>query len=286
MHMCSYTPLDVGSIVHLKSSDISNKTRFDLHIHTNASDGKFNLDEVLTRCARSGLDVVAITDHDFATPIEPGSRTIEGKKLHVIPGAELSGLHKGQEFHLLVYFPTGVPSGFREFCQLRCDERTQRFEQALRALGLPESPQRTEQALTRLHLAHTLVDAGWAKSRSEAFGKYLNHSLGLVPKLSLPFVDAIKIARRFGGITSWAHPPRDAVERFLPTFVDAGLQGLEGVRAQLRSADRRFFRKRASRHRLFLTGGSDWHGWRSESPGLFRVQPQDIQDFLDVLLAA
>ena len=42
---------------------LDNARRFDLHLHTNRSDGRFEPEEVLRRCAASGLEVVALTDH-------------------------------------------------------------------------------------------------------------------------------------------------------------------------------------------------------------------------------
>ena len=39
--------------------------RADLHVHTLASDGVSSVAEVLERAAELGLDVLAITDHDW-----------------------------------------------------------------------------------------------------------------------------------------------------------------------------------------------------------------------------
>jgi len=265
--------------------------RFDLHLHSTNSDGKFAPQDVLRRCARAGLDVVALTDHDFASPLPTGTQMIEGRSIHVIAGAELSGLHEGTEYHLLVYFPGDIPAAFRDLCRRQCQERAVRYETALDALQLsgpvPDLIARNgDRALTRLHLAGALVDAGLVSCRAQAFAKYLGDSHGTVPKLSLPFTDAIRIARQTGGFTSWAHPPRPAVERHLEAFVAAGLQGLEGIRPMLNSRNRRFYRTTARRYGLYLTGGSDWHGWHDAAPGLFRVHAVEIGDFVDALRAA
>ena len=264
---------------------VSLNTRFDLHLHTSASDGRYDLDEVLRRCASGGLDWIAITDHDLGCGIEPGERQVGDRILRVLPGAEVSGVHQGIEYHLLCYFPNGVPQGFHAFCRSQCGEREVRYEAALQLLGLDGRPEQAV-ALTRLHLAHALVEAGAVADRREAFATYLSDRHGLVPRMSLPFVDAIRVAREHGGITSWAHPPRGAIERHLGTFARAGLQGLEALRPHISGSERRYVRKQARRHGLFLTGGSDWHGWRGFEPGLFRVTASEISDFVDALLAA
>lgn len=245
---------------------------------------------VLGLCARGGLDVVALTDHDLTHDLPLGPLELEGRTLHLLGAAEVSGVHEGVEHHLLVYFPGAIPPSFRAFCRAQCMERAVRYERALEVLGLDPLGDPTaasgDRALTRLHLAHALIEAGVVRSRAEAFTSYLGDRHGNVRPLTLPFVDAIRIAREHGALTSWAHPPRPMVERHVETFVAAGLQGLEGVRPQLSSDDRRFFRKVAARYGLYLTGGSDWHGWNAPDPGLFRVHAVEIRDFVDALLAA
>lgn len=264
---------------------ISLGTRFDLHLHTNASDGRYDLEEVLRRCARGGLDWIAITDHDLGCGLEPGERQVGDRVIRVLPGAEISGVHEGSEYHLLCYFPNGVPAAFHAFCREQCADREVRYEAALQVLGLDGRPEEAI-ALTRLHLAHALVEAGVVRDRGQAFREYLSDQHGLVPKMRLSFVQAIQTARQHGAITSWAHPPRGAVEKYLATFVEAGLQGLEALRPTIPGGERRYVRREARRHGLFLTGGSDWHGWRGFSPGLFRVTAREIGDFVDTLLAA
>lgn len=264
---------------------------FDLHLHSSRSDGRFEPEEVLEQAARGGLEVIALTDHDLTTALDPKVHRLGRREVRVLCGAEVSGVHDGREFHLLVYFPGNAPPCFDDFCRATVRARAERYETARENIGLPDvapapaAARAGELALTRHHLARALVDAGHAHDLGDAFARYTgSHN---VPKLDLPFVECIREARRCGGLTSWAHPPREAVERYLPTFVEAGLQGLEGIRPRLKGRDRKFFKKAARRHGLFLTGGSDWHGWsRSEKLGLFQLQRAQLLPFLDALDAA
>lgn len=266
---------------------LDNARRFDLHLHTNRSDGRFEPEEVLRRCAASGLEVVALTDHDLVAPLPPGVHEVEGKQVHVIAAAEVSGQHDGHEFHLLVYFRDAVPDGFRDFCRTQMQGRAERYDQAVRALDLPglkgsdEAAHRGERAVTRLHLAQAVVEAGHASHLRDAFHTF--RQTDAVPRIALPFTEAIRVARAHGGITSWAHPPLRFVREYLDTFVEAGLQGLEAHRPRVSSADRRALKKLAKRNGLVLTGGSDWHGWNGHQLGLFHVTRYDLTDFLALL---
>jgi len=262
-------------------------TRFDLHLHTDRSDGRFAPTEVLERCARGGLEVVALTDHDLGPDLTPGWHDVGDRRLFLLAGAELTGAHEGREYHLLVYFPGQVPAAFHALCTQQCAERRARYTAAVERLDLPGlSPPRAE-APTRLHLARDLVDAGHAPSVRHAFSRYLSQVHRKVPTMSLSFTDAIRQTRALGGITSWAHPPMGAVEQHARTFADAGLHGLEALRPSTGSKDRRRYRRVAAKHGLFLTGGSDWHGWGDpESLGLFRVHAHEITGFVGALAAA
>ncbi len=271
---------------------LQDRRRFDLHMHTSRSDGKFDPTEVLQKAAGGGLEVIAVTDHDTIGAVAPGIHEVNGRKLYVIAGAEISGLHEGIEYHLLVYFPGEIPEGFRTFCEEQCRERAIRYAAAIDRIGIEGIPEPQaaaldgQRAMTRLHLARELVERGHAKHVRDAFSRFIGDATGNVPTLSLPMTKAIEIARAFGGITSWAHPRVESVKMHLSAFLDAGLQGIEGLRPMLKSRDRGFFRRTARRHGLFLTGGSDWHGWIDEDLGLFSLTGSEVGDFMDSLAAA
>lgn len=265
-------------------------TRFDLHLHTDRSDGRFPPEDVLERCARGGLDAVAITDHDLGPPLDPGRHVVAGRPIHLLGAAEISGMHDGREHHLLVYFAAAIPDAFRAFCTAQCQERAGRYEKTVQRLGLAGLPppsdaaRRGDLSLTRLHLAHHLVAAGHATSVRDAFARLLSERHGNVPPFDLPFTDAIRVARSHGGITSWAHPARADAERYTETFAAAGLQGMEVFRPSVDAEMRRVLRRIATRHGLLLTGGSDWHGWTDEQQlGLFRVTGREIEAFVKLI---
>lgn len=262
---------------------------FDLHMHSSASDGRYPPAEVLRRAALGGLDVIALTDHDLAGALSPGEHRVEGRDIRVIAGAELTGRHLGREYHLLVYFPGEPPTAFLDLCRSQSQARAERYNAAVSRLDLGLEPASADaaagrRALTRHHLGRALVQAGHAQSVTEGIQRFATREV--VPLIDLPFVEAIRRCRALGGVTSWAHPPRQALLDHAQTFARAGLHALEGLRPGMRRQDRTFVKRVARRFGLVLTGGSDWHGWSSGSNlGLFRIRGEDLAPFLDRLSA-
>ncbi len=266
--------------------------RFDLHMHSDRSDGRLPPDQVLRACADGGLHAFALTDHDLAPCLRAGRHQVGTRIVHVLHGVELSGCHRGVELHLLVYFSGPMPQDFRDFCTERARRRAGRYAAAAERLGLPGLPPPDDDAihgrrsLTRMHLSRALVAAGHATDLWSAFEHYTASRHGLVPLIDLPFTEAITRARDAGGVTSWAHPDPERAEAWTPELVEAGLQGLEGLRPSCSRRDRNFFRKLARRHGLFLTGGSDYHGWFPGRLGDFGVHRRELSGFIDALASA
>src|SRR5579872_5770351 len=79
--------------------------RADLHIHSFAAshdvkDTGMTPEAIVNTAISEGLGLIAITDHNEISNVEPALRAAEGKPLLVVPGVELST----PEGHLLVYF--------------------------------------------------------------------------------------------------------------------------------------------------------------------------------------
>jgi predicted metal-dependent phosphoesterase TrpH len=73
--------------------------RFDLHVHSNCSDGRDSVECILRAAVRRGLAGLSITDHDTLRGSELALRIIREEKLELvlIPGAEVTT----SEGHLL-----------------------------------------------------------------------------------------------------------------------------------------------------------------------------------------
>jgi predicted metal-dependent phosphoesterase TrpH len=263
--------------------------RIDLHCHTDRSDGRWPPEQVLAFAAKAGLDVLAITDHDLASVLEPGMHTVNGQEIRLIGAAELSGTHRDHEQHLLVYFRGPIPEAFRAVCRGLIRERAERYDAAVDKLGgeLPRAAAEAhagERSLTRHHLARALIATGKAESMHDAFARFCGDHARVVPPIRLSFVDAIRVAREHGGVPVWAHPSINVVESWIGELAAAGLAGIEALRPNLTGRVLTRYKKAAKKHGLFVTGGSDWHGWPAEGAlGTFYVTPYDVSGFFAAL---
>ena len=255
--------------------------RLDLHVHSDRSDGRYSPEEVLRRAASVGIDVLALSDHDLDPVLAAGQHEVEGRSIRVLASAEVSGHHAGKEFHLLWYFRGATPPEASAFLRERAKARAHRYDAAMEKLGVanragPEA-HAGDRALTRYHLADALVKCGRVKNPHDAW-----HLLGsdTVPLIDLSFCDAIRAAHRFGAITSWAHPSLADANKFMADFVAAGLDGVEAARPALDKSTRKGLRNLAKKHGLFITGGSDWHGWWQGDLGDFRFDDEHATAFV------
>jgi 3',5'-nucleoside bisphosphate phosphatase len=267
--------------------------RLDLHIHSTASDGAVSPGEVVRAAVRGGLDVIALTDHDTLAGFRPAAEAAEVLPIEVIPALEASSTLEGKELHFLGYFvdpDSPALCGHEDRAVRLRHQRIARMVHRLRADGVmvdfaavleQAGPEAT--SLGRPHLARALVSAGYAASVPDAFDRFIGdgHPAFLPTELQTP-PEAIRMIAEAGGIPVWAHPPHDAVESLLPEFVRSGLRGLEVFRPRTPLALVQRLEALARRHRLLLTGGSDWHSPEAGSElGDFHVSSDDIQPFLD-----
>ena len=111
--------------------------RFDLHIHTTASDGTDSPEAVVALAAGKGFSIIAITDHDTMSGVPEAAAAGEKYGVRVIGGVEISA--GGQtEVHVLGYGVRDVER-LEQTLTLMRDKRAERMAgmvEKLRALGV------------------------------------------------------------------------------------------------------------------------------------------------------
>ena len=157
-------------------------SKVDLHIHTSASDGKFTAAEIVRKAWESGLNYIAICDHDSIEGIMPAlaaTRACPG--LTVFPGVEINTDIPAGELHVLGYLYDYENLELKEHLIRLRDSRVERARKMiskLRGLGVKIDYERVEElagggSLGRPHIAQALLEKGYINNFREAFLKYI-----------------------------------------------------------------------------------------------------------------
>jgi predicted metal-dependent phosphoesterase TrpH len=261
-----------------------NQRFIDLHTHTTASDGTFSPGDLIDLAHDTGLDALAITDHDTFAGYEAAVPHARKYDFDLIRGIELNTrlcLEDGERryLHLLAYWPVSEPSPeFQRWLEDQREDRlnrNRRLAQVLQERGINvtlEEAQARGRILTgRPHFARILVEKGYARDSEDAFHRYRGETAPTyVERHSQTTEQAIARVRSGGGIPVVAHPVRLGLSRDLERSVlmrlrDAGLLGAEVYHSEHPPELQAHYRQLAEELGLLMTGGSDFHG--SLKPG-------------------
>ncbi len=266
----------------------------DFHLHSTASDGTLPPGAVVHAAHEAGIRVLSLTDHDTVAGVVAARAAAEALGVGFVAGIEVSATWEDSEIHILGY---GVDPEHPELVQHAAwagTRRTQRMTdmiELLREQGVAVSMEAVEAvagadraSLARPHLARALVEAGYVEHTWEAFDRYIGDGHpAYVPTNLLPVEEAIELIHRAGGLSSWAHPPEEALDALLPRMRRAGLDGLEVHRPRHNREKVRRLLSRSRSAGLVATGGSDWHGPEGGELGQFRLEAALVAPFLERL---
>jgi 3',5'-nucleoside bisphosphate phosphatase len=261
--------------------------RADLHVHSNASDGTDPPAEVMSRAARAGLDVVALTDHDTTAGLTQAREALPGP-LTLVPGMELSArledLSRGvaggssprgqHSVHLLAYlFDPGDPELAAETRRIRDDRvlRARAMVDRLVSLGVPITWDDVAAiagaaVVGRPHIARAMAASGAIASPEQAFTAdwIADGGRAYVDRYALDPVRALGLVRAAGGVTVLAHPRADRAllvsDEQIASLAAAGLAGVEVVHPDQPEAEQASLFGLSRELGLIATGGSDDHG--------------------------
>lgn len=249
----------------------------DLHSHTNESDGTFAPLELVELAVESGVEALAISDHDTFAGYDQALPEAQSRGLDLICGIELSTRDPGKAraVHLLAYFlRQPPPAEFRDWLAELIEgrrDRNRRLIASLREKGVEielAEVERLGRTLTgRPHFARILMDKGYAANYEDAFRRYLGETAPTFVERYAPDVPvAIRRVLNAGGLPVLAHPIRlgmrdlDTEEKFIRQLRDAGLRGIEVFHSDHRPEDMQRYAGIARKYNLLVTGGSDFHG--------------------------
>ena len=248
---------------------------YDLHSHTQASDGLLTPEALVHRAVEMRVGTLAITDHDTTDAIAAARAEIARSELplNLITGVEISTVWENHEIHIVglnIDIENPALCAFLEEQKERRNQRAvligERLEKAL-IPGALEGAQHLAKggAVTRGHFARFLVEAGKANNFADVFKKYLARGkTGYVPPQWCTIEQAIDVIHHSGGKAVLAHPGRYGLsakwlKRLLAHFAEHGGEAMEVSQCQQAPNERSQLAAYARQFGLLASQGSDFH---------------------------
>lgn len=249
----------------------------DLHCHTKLSDGSVGIEDLIVIAHKSGIDTIAITDHDCIAGTVRGQ--VIGKRygVTVIPSVELSAFdtEAGKSVHILSYL-ADAPDRLEAICRKTSVAR-KRAGQIMMLKVASRFPITSEFIIShasgstnlyKQHIMHALMDAGY----TDKIFSELHHTLfstdsesNILAPTKYPTVEAaINEIHGAGGIAILAHPGKfdnfDEIEK----YIEMGLDGIEVWSPFNTPEQTEALAALCKKKKLLLTGGSNFHGTYGE----------------------
>ena len=249
--------------------------KFDLHLHSNNSDGSDTPQELLQKVLDANIGIFALTDHDTVAGISI-MKSLVPTNVKFIPGIELTCKASGIKCHILGYNIDENNSALLELIEKGKQLRKIKLETRIKYLkdvwGIELTKEewdwlKARKSVVKTHVAKVLVDRGLAKDNIEAMKKYLDGCK--TGNTRFDGAEAISTIKISGGIPVWAHPLGGEGEEHLDkeeflsrlkTMIDCGIQGLECYYSRYTDSEIEFLKDCANKNGLYISGGSDYHG--------------------------
>ena len=272
----------------------------DFHMHSIYSDGVKSPEELLRHALDCNLSMMALTDHDEIDGIK-ALRTAQEqldpeKTIKIINGCEFSADYKDKSIHILGYRFDETNKELRDFIKYFKSKREERIDEIIRRCNnvgyfiskdelLKKFPK--TQAYGRPHIGQLLIDGGYAKDNNDVFkGILRKDSPCYVPKVKIEVPYIIDIIHKAGGLAVMAHPKLVSSDEYVVEMLAYDFDGMEVYHTKHNDDDVKRYKTLATKHNLFITGGSDYHGIPGKAPdkfGDYLVSSENVSEFISLL---
>ena len=272
----------------------------DFHMHSIYSDGVKSPEELLRHALDCNLSMMALTDHDEINGIK-ALRTAQDqldpeKTIKIINGCEFSADYKDKSIHILGYRFDETNKELRDFIEYFKSKREERIDEIIKRCNnvgyfiskdelLKKFPK--TQAYGRPHIGQLLIDGGYAKDINDVFKDILRKdSPCYVPKVKIEVPYIIDIIHKAGGLAVMAHPKLVSSDEYVVEMLAYDFDGMEVYHTKHNDDDVKRYKALATKHNLFITGGSDYHGIPGKAPdkfGDYLVSSENVSEFISLL---
>ena len=251
--------------------------QIDLHCHSTISDGLLSPQDLVAHAAKSGVKVLALTDHDDVGGLAAARQAALQHGVHFINGVEISASWKKRTLHIVGLKIDAENTALKtalDKVRIGRDERAQEMAAGLAKVGIEGAYEGAnaiakQSILTRSHFAQFLVQKGHVKDVKTVFKKFLvKGKPGFVDHQWMSLEAAVGLIKDSGGSAVIAHPGRYDLGTInmlllMHEFKSYGGAAIEVVTGSHTPPQYQQFAKIAHQFSLKSSIGSDYHG-----PGL------------------
>lgn len=269
----------------------------DLHCHTKLSDGSVGIEDLIVIAQKSGVNTIAITDHDCIAGTVRGQ--VIGKRygVTVIPGVELSAFDSeaGKKVHILSYL-ADTPDRLEGICK-RTSVARKRAGQIMMLKVAARFPITSEFIIShasgstnlyKQHIMHALMDAGYTdKLFGDLYTALFDESSesNILAPTKYPTVEeAINEIHGAGGIAVLAHPGKFDNFAEIDKYIGMGLDGIEVWCPENTDEQAETLQALCKKKKILMTGGSNFHGTYGENGAVTIGAYSTPQENLDKLM--
>ncbi len=253
---------------------------YDLHNHSTRSDGLLSPTQLIELAARTGVDSIALTDHDTTDGLAEARIAAERLGIGFVNGVEISVSWGSTTLHVVgLNIDPDCPELVAGLASIREGRltRAQGIGEALGRIGFEGAFEaalalaENDSMVSRTHFARHLVERGAVRDIQQAFDKYLaTGKPAYQPHRWATLENAISWIRAAGGIAVLAHPGRYDLkpmmrEAMLDDFQRYGGEAIEVITGSHRPEQYLIWQRVALEHGFMASRGADYHG-PGESP--------------------
>lgn len=247
---------------------------FDLHCHSNNSDGVLSPEELALRAKHNGVNVWALTDHDEVRGIPVARAVAQKAGMDYITGVEISITWSGKTIHIVgLHFDENNPALVAGLQKIRASrqERAYMIEERLASLGIHHAYEgalkfvANPELISRTHFARFLLNQGYGSDMNDIFDRYLSEGRpAYVPHQWASLQQAVEWICGAGGVAVVAHPGRYKLsdvqfDVFFNTFKELGGEAIEVVTGSHTPAQYEEYATVANQYGFLASMGSDFH---------------------------
>ena len=245
----------------------------NLHLHSTHSDGVFSPTELVAVAKAEGYRALAVTDHDTGSGYPELKGACEKEGLECIFGVEFS-VTAPSYFHIVGFdFDPEYPEmkDYLDKMAIRQTDNTKKcFDAAvergnIKGISWDEVLEYNRDIpwLCNNHVFRAMKAKGLIEESEYMAWFYLNFrdEMGKYPPCYdfLPLDEMVGLIKKAGGFAVCAHPDMNQLGK-IDMLLDAGIEGLEVLHAELTPEEQALSLKLCLERGLYISGGSDHSG--------------------------